>query len=750
MKLTWTSPAQTAEATLDTRRGEVVVCIPVYGAHDQFVACLSSVLANTPADVPILVCDDASPDTRSAELVQKLAEADTSEHSLWYLRRDRNVGFPANVNGAFAMAAPADVVVLNSDCVVADGWLEGLRDAAYSDTRVATATALTNHGSIVSVPGPHPQPSLPSEWTLPAAAAAVRGASLRIRPRLPTVIGHCMWVRRDALELVGDFDLAFSPGYGEEVDFAQRCLHAGLSHVVADEVLVLHHGGGSFSSNGRRNPVKEEHERILAARYPHYHGAVREIEQDFTGPLARAVGAARRALCGTSVLIDARILAGPMTGTQLQVLEVIGALARTGRLRLRVIVPEQLGDYASRALAAMPEVGLVEARMAAYRSVERADLVHRPYQVRSEEDLAFLAPLGERLVVTNQDLIAFHNPSYFPSSSRWQSYCRLTKAALAIADHVVFISEHARAEALAEDLLEPSRASVVLNGVDHSLVAVETSVPPRGVEALPDEAEVILCLGTDFRHKNRAFALRLVAELRERHDWQGYLLLAGPHVTEGSSSAEEAEFLALHPDLAGSVIDLAAVTEAEKSWLYERAGLVLYPTVYEGFGLVPFEAADHGTPCMWAPATALAEVLPAELGGLRPWDVAASAESALRLLRDERESSSQLSAIRDAARALTWDAAAAQLLDVYSATCDAPSAPSGGMARRFGVMQPEMSSDAVRLVGPDGMLPPDIERPLLAAATHPAFGAPVFAALRVGYRVGYVWRRRLLGQARRG
>jgi hypothetical protein len=67
------------------------------------------------------------------------------------------------------------------------------------------------------------------------------------------------------------------------------------------------------------------------------------------------------------------------------------------------------------------------------------------------------------------------------------------------------------------------------------------------------------------------------------------------------------------------------------------------------------------------------------------------------------------------------------------------------MARRFGVMQPRMSSDAVRLVGPDGMLPPDVERPLLALASHRAIGRPVFGALRYGYRFAYVWGRRLRG-----
>ena len=130
-----------------------------------------------------------SPDPRSAPHVEEELGGQVP-NPLLLMRRQHNVGFPANVNGAFAGAAPADVVVLNSDCVVAAGWLEGLRDAAYSGETVATATALTNHGTIVSVPEYCvPSPALPDGWTLTAAAAAVRARSLSLRPALMTAVG---------------------------------------------------------------------------------------------------------------------------------------------------------------------------------------------------------------------------------------------------------------------------------------------------------------------------------------------------------------------------------------------------------------------------------------------------------------------------------------------------------------------------------------------------------------------------------
>lgn len=738
MKVRWIS----SENKLRPRRGDAVVCIPVFGAHEQFVTCLSSVLAHTPADVPILICDDASPDLRSREFVARLEKVGETDHTVHYMRQEHNVGYPANVNGAFAIAAPADVVVLNSDCVVADGWFSGLREAAFSDSRVATATALTNNGTVVSVPERRPLPALPQAWSVDDAAGAVRARSLRIYPRLPTAIGHCVYIRRSALELVGDFDLAFTPGYGEEVDFSQRCRKSGLSHVLADDVFVLHHGGASFSSNGNLSPVQEEHERVIAMRYPYYHNEVRALEEDVAGPLARARGAARRALKGLSVLIDARILVGPMTGTQLQVMEVITALARTGRVHLTVLVGDVPSDYATRALAALTDVRVVTREHLATLAPELVDVVHRPFQINTEQDITYLGSLGERLIVTNQDLIGYHNPSYFPTPAGWDGYRSLTRMALAVADHVVFVSEHARRDALAEDLVDAERASAVHNGVDHSRFTTSAApVQPRAAAALPGEAEIILCIGTDLRHKNRVFALRVLRELQLRHGWPGYLVFAGPRARYGSSTPNEADLLALQQQVARQVLDVAAVTEAEKAWLFGRARLVLYPTVHEGFGLVPFEAADHGVPCMWAAGTSLSEVLPDEAAEIVAWDPAQSADRALELMQSEHDRERNLRLIRSAGEALTWDGAARRLIEIYESTCNAPAALAGAVQRGQGLMHGKLSEDAMRLLGPGGVLPRDIERPLLALATHPQISDPLFRALRAGYRASFRLRR---------
>ena len=181
--------------------GAIVVVIPVYGSHERFVECIRSVLAHTPTDVPLLVVDDASPDERSAEFLVRLDRHNALAHNVYCVKHEKTKGFVTTANEAFERCDPADVIVLNSDCVVTAGWLEAMRSAS-EDSLVATVSVFTNNGTILSLPDRNrPAPALPQSLALDTVAEAIRDRSLRLRPRIPTAVGHCFLVTRRALDL---------------------------------------------------------------------------------------------------------------------------------------------------------------------------------------------------------------------------------------------------------------------------------------------------------------------------------------------------------------------------------------------------------------------------------------------------------------------------------------------------------------------------------------------------------------------
>jgi glycosyltransferase involved in cell wall biosynthesis/GT2 family glycosyltransferase len=719
---------QGPDQSLCLERGECAVVIPVYGGYEYFTECLESVLAHTPEHVSVVIADDASIDPNIGNLLRHLSALSGFPLRVTYIRQPRNLGFVGNANCLFTCTAPADVVILNSDCVVSEGWYQGLRDAAYSDSTVATATALTNHGTVLSVPHRNrPIPDLPQDWTIDQAATSVRRASPRLRPRIPTAVGHCVYIRRTALDLVGGFDETFAPGYGEEVDFSQRCIARGLCHVVADDVFVLHHGSGTFGVRSDITRIQADHERIIHARYPHYQHHIQELQRDTTGPLARSLSAARRALTGMSVTIDGTCLGPHLTGTQLHILELIGALSRLNRLRLRVVLPKKPGEYVADLLGHVRGVETVSIHE---RDLEPTDIVHRPYQIGYISEFNWLRTLGDRLVITHQDLIAYRNPAYFANYWRWAGYRRTAGDTLSLADGVICFSSYVAQGLVEEGLVDHARAWVVPIGVDHRLHEQQiVPSPPRGSDELEGH-ELIVCIGADFLHKNRLFALEVVSEL-QRHGWTGRMVLVGPRVAQGSSVPAESEFMMVHPGMKSMVHRLPAVSEAEKAWLFERAALVLYPTTVEGFGLIPFEAARAGIPCVFAPQAALCEVLPAALARIVPWDAAATADAVFRLLHDEEERARLTSQLLSAGEAYRWDTTASRLFEVYSKIVDAePRMPFSAAA-----YDPTITATGRQLVGRGG-LSRETQLMLRALFARPMVGKPILGGLTLAYRFG--------------
>jgi len=712
-------------------RNSVIVVIPVYDGHAHVVESVNAALEHTATDVPFCIINDASTDPQIRTFFEQLGQSGKLEHELFYVEHDTNVGFVASCNEAFELFAPADVVLLNSDCVVSEGWLEAMRAAAASDARVATVSVMANSATILSIPERNePTDGLPEGISLDEAAERVNQSSLRIRPEIPTAVGHCMLIRRSALELVGPFDLIFSPGYGEEVDFSQRCLVAGLKHVLADDVYVLHHGGVSFGERSKQ--LQHDRDTIVANRYPWFLETVHQMQVRTEGPLDSALLNASIGLRRWRVTIDGAGLNASRTGTQLHTLGVISSLARSGQVDLRVLVPTPLDAEVAKLLAGFDSVELLPDDEVD-EETEKSDLVHRPFQFTNPSELQFLQRLGHRLVVSQLDQIAFHNASYFESATAWFEYRQTTIDALANIDLALFISQHSADDAIANGLIDADRAAVIHLGVEQLMAAPdEPPVAPSRIEQLAG-APFVLCLGTNFSHKNRVFAIRLLAALREL-GWDGWLVFAGPHAASGTSEDAEQAELDADPGNAARVVDLGPVEEAEKLWLLANTAAVIYPTTHEGFGLVPFEAAAAGAPCIFASNTSLAELFPKELAMITAWDEKETARATLPLLTAGPEREQQVSAVLAAGAALTWPAYGASLLDAYRAMLELPSSAYSLLTRQG---QGAVSREGYWLVGYEGLLDQRYERPLLAISSRPALALILLRPLEWGYRLIY-------------
>jgi len=635
-------------------RGSPVVVVPVYNGYDDVVRCLESLFVHTPEDADILVVDDVGADRRIFDLLSGYLNRPGPRVSI--LQRSENGGFIGACNSAFDAAGSRDVILVNSDVVVAAEWYTRLTAAAQSSNVIATASALTNHGTILSVPvRNHASPMVPGNLTVEEVSDRIAKRSLRLRPSIPTAVGHCTYVKRAALNRVGKFDVIFGRGYGEEVDFSQRAVRAGFRHVCADDVFVYHRGGGSFGDE--RGELQQKNEKILAARYPYYPTAGRVAADDVTSSLALALRNASIAINGLTIAIDGSCLGPDYMGTQHVVVETVRSLAaKMSVSQIHVYVPPSISDETRSKIEGLSSVTIhsVNEHVAV-----KADVAYRPYQLTNPDELNRLRSWGQWTAVNQLDVIAFHNPAYFPSAHEWIRYREMTRLILHSVDGVAFISDHARREVNAELLVGGNAAQkTIFCGSDFGDAA--HSMRPK---QLVNDASFVFALGASYLHKGRSFSMRVLQGLIDR-GWDGCLVLAGPTPPNGNSLGEEAELILRDPRLKDRVTVLGSITDAEKRWLFENTRLFLYPSVVEGFGFMPFEAAHHGVASICSRGGSLDEVLPVDLPCIPDFDVDAAVDLAWRVLQDDALGEQMVHTVRSGGAQFTWERTTDLLLEL--------------------------------------------------------------------------------------
>ncbi|MDO3383583.1 glycosyltransferase [Gilvimarinus algae] len=259
----------------------VTVVVPVYRGLRQTKSCLESVLASELNGAEVLVINDASPEPEVAQYCKELGR----KSLVTLIENPKNLGFVATVNKAMIAKQGCDIVLLNSDTMVAGDWLECLRGAAYSRPKVATVTPFSNNAEICSFPLFCQNNRLYENESVSLLQGAFSVANRHQTLELPTAVGFCMFIRRQCLDAIGLFDEeAFGRGYGEENDFCLRATAAGWLHLLCADCFVFHEGNVSFQQD--KVELTGHAERVIRERYPDYFSDVaRFIAEDPLLPL---------------------------------------------------------------------------------------------------------------------------------------------------------------------------------------------------------------------------------------------------------------------------------------------------------------------------------------------------------------------------------------------------------------------------------------------------------------------------------
>lgn len=304
-----------------------------------------------------------------------------------------------------------------------------------------------------------------------------------------------------------------------------------------------------------------------------------------------------------------------------------------------------------------PGYSLAELTRFAFRLFrDRLDLFHATHYV--------LPPIRSRAVVTIHDIIHLLYPQFLPNRAALIYARVMIRRALLRADRIITVSYNSKRDLVDYFGIAPSRVEVIYNGVSPRF---RPDVPEEDRQRVAEKYGLsrpyLLFLGGERPHKNAQNVLRAFAEARRRRpDLPHSLALAGP--MPGNTARIDALIAAL--DVGRWIVRPGRIAEEDMPGLFAGADLLLYPTLYEGFGLPVVEAMACGTPVLTSSTSALQEIAGGYAYLVDPLDVDAIARGIVLLNTDHKVRSDFVELGRKRARDFSWDKAAERTLEVYA------------------------------------------------------------------------------------
>jgi hypothetical protein len=195
------------------------------------------------------------------------------------ITNEENLGFVKSCNKAFelAVAAKRDIILLNSDCLLAPGAITEIVNVAKLDEKVAFVSPRSNNATIASLP-----------YEAQFKTAGIDEALYDFRKfsdllerytYSPTAVGFCCLVKWQILADFGFFDEIYASGYQEENDLVMRANKSGYRSVLANHAFVWHEGKQSFGLSESTPDARDaKNAQILKSRYPEFQSLVRRFE----------------------------------------------------------------------------------------------------------------------------------------------------------------------------------------------------------------------------------------------------------------------------------------------------------------------------------------------------------------------------------------------------------------------------------------------------------------------------------------
>ncbi|WP_288149881.1 glycosyltransferase family 4 protein [Phocaeicola sartorii] len=266
-----------------------------------------------------------------------------------------------------------------------------------------------------------------------------------------------------------------------------------------------------------------------------------------------------------------------------------------------------------------------------------------------------------RSVVTIHDLIFLRYPEYYHWIDR-KIYAYKFRKACEYADRVIAISECTKRDIISYFHIPEEKIKVVYQGCDVSFTLPATDEKKREVRvkySLPEH--YILNVGSIEERKNVLLAVKALLRLPE----EMHLVILGRRT---AYTDRIDTFIHAH-HLEERVKILHGIPFADLPAIYQQAGVFVYPSRFEGFGIPIIEALHSGVPVVAATGSCLEEAGGPASIYVHPDDVEGMADALKQASGNQAVRARMIEEGKNYVRRFSEEEQARQLMRIYSGLC---------------------------------------------------------------------------------